>query len=119
MLSAMVSTSSYREGAEGIWHSATRVRIREDLPRIVAGAYLKAPCPVRTSNGLCSCDSWPKKGPRGDWRHFTKGGAREKSSIRGVEKSMLIFQKEGLEKCRGYGIQRWSLDRKRGLSRAF
>src|SRR6266581_2044146 len=44
MLSAMVSTSSYREGAEGIWHSATRVRIREDLPRIVAGAYLNAPC---------------------------------------------------------------------------
>ena len=31
----------------GIWHSATRVRIREDLAiEILAGAYLKAPCPA-------------------------------------------------------------------------
>src|SRR5438093_9544153 len=91
MLSAMVSTSSYREGAVGILHSATRVRIWEDYPRIMAGAYLKAPCPKRASTGPYSGSLWRHTDQCMDLGSFHEGRGAGKSTTPGVEKSMLFL----------------------------
>src|SRR3989442_4740983 len=61
---------------------------RKTYPRIMARAYLKAPCLMQASMGT-RCRRVVYIGS-----FFTKGGARENRPPRGVEESMLIFEKE-------------------------
>src|SRR5437867_10844968 len=91
MLSAMVSTSSYREGAVGILHSATRVRIWGDYRRIMAGAYLKATCPKRASTGPYSGSLWRHTDQCMDLGSFHEGRGAGKSTTPGGREKHAFF----------------------------
>ncbi|OLD12731.1 MAG: hypothetical protein AUI50_08720 [Crenarchaeota archaeon 13_1_40CM_2_52_14] len=79
--------------------------MRRLTSRIMAGAYLKAPCPGRGSEALCSGMRVADQSARQS-AHFTKGAAREKSTPPGghiiVSEKEIVMRKREIYKKNSY-----------------